>query len=392
VPRPGKAIVYNRFYFDRNHNGDLTDDKVIQSESGDSRMLSSSMDYAQARFPVVTVPLEAGGAKYEYAFSVNVTYQAMEESMGYAFASFSAAAYREGEITLEGKKRKVALVDFNSNGRFDDVMAIREEVRGRAGEIYPQYGDILLLDPQANLPVYLNPSDVTSSGNRYNVSKLVSIEGKFYDLTIAPAGEKLSLKAVTPSIGYVTNPNEGFTAVVYSDKGFMKIAGGKSKPASLPEGTWKLLSYTIDQTGIEEKPKPASEKKGKPGEKGKEAVKPSELLSAVARALGGGVAAASPGMPMRFTRVSAQATSDCKPIEVRKGQTVALPFGPPYKPVVRVDYAQGADQVRLGMTLVGSAGERCSDMMVRGGRPTRPEFTVSNPKGEIVYRGNFEYG
>jgi hypothetical protein len=44
------------------------------------------------------------------------------------------------------------------------------------------------------------------------------------------------------------------------------------------------------------------------------------------------------------------------------------------------------------MTLVGAAGERCSDMMVRGGRPSRPEFTVSNPKGEIVYRGNFEYG
>lgn len=389
---PGKAIVYNRFYFDQNRNGDLTDDKVIQSESGDSRLLSSSMNYAQARFPVVTVPLEAGGTKYEYAFSVNVTYQAIDQSMGYASASFSAAAYREGEITLEGKKRKVALVDFNSNGRFDDAMSVRDDVRGRAGEVYPQYGDILLVDPQASSPVYLNPYDVTSSGNRYNVSKLVSIDGKFYDMAIAPAGEKLSLKPATPSIGYVTNPNEGFTAVVYSDKGFMKISGGKSKPAPLPEGTWKLLSYTIDQTGIEEKPKPPPEKKEKPGEKGKEGQKPSELLSAVVRALGGGVAASAPVMPMRFTRVSAQATRDCKPFEVRKGQTVALPFGPPYKPVVSVEYAQSPEQVRLGMTLVGSAGERCSDMMVRGGRPTRPEFTVSNPKGEIVYRGNFEYG
>ncbi len=390
--RPGKAIVYNRLYFDRNRNGDLTDDKVIESETSDARMFSSSMNYAQARFPVVAVPLEADGTKYEYAFNVNVTYQAMDERMGYASASFSAAAYREGEITLEGKKRRVALVDFNSNGRFDDAMTIRDDVRGRVGEVYPQYGDILLLDPQANLPVYLNPYDVTSSGNRYNVSKLVSIDGKFYDLAISPAGEKLSLKPVTPSIGYVTNPNEGFTAVVYSDKGFMRISGGKSKPAPLPEGTWKLLSYTIDQTGIEEKPKPAAEKKDKPGEKGKEGQKPSELLSAVVRALGGGVAASSPVMPLRLTRVSAQATRDCKPVEVRKGQTVALPFGPPYKPVVRVDNPQGPQQVRLGMTLVGLAGERCTDMMVRGGRPSKPEFTVSNPKGEVVYRGSFEYG
>jgi hypothetical protein len=389
--RPGKAIVYSRLYFDLNHNGDLTDDKVIEAETSDSRVFSRSMEYAQARFPVVTVPLEAGGTKYEYAFSVYVTYQAIEEGTGYAYASFSAAAYREGEITLEGKKRRVALVDFNSNGRYDDVMTIRDDVRGRVGEIYPQYGDILLLDPQPDLPVFMNPYDVTSSGNRYNVSKLVSIDGKFYDLTISPAGEKLSLKPATPSIGYVTNPNEGFTAVVYGDKGFVKISGGKSKPVPLPEGTWTLLSYTIDQTGMEEKSKPAN-KKDEPGQKSKEGQGLSDLLSVVARALGGGVASSSPAMPLRFTRVSAQATRDCKPIEVRKGQTVALPFGPPYKPVVRVDFAQSPELVRLGMTLVGSAGERCSDMMVRGSRPSRPDFTISNPKGEIVYRGSFEYG
>jgi hypothetical protein len=383
--RPGKAIVYNRLYFDVNGNGDLTDDKPIESEkSGD--MVYNSGNYSRAQFPAVTVALAVDGTKYDYTFTSYVTYQAMDDRMGYAYASFNSATYRDGEITLEGKKRRVVLIDFNSNGRFDDAIKLRDDVRGRDNEVYPTYGDVLMFDPQASTGVYLNPYDATSSGNRYNVSKLVDVDGKFYDLAISPAGDKLSLTPATPSLGFVTNPNEGFSAVVYGDKGFLKIRGGKGKPVALPEGSWKLLTYTIDQTGMEERVKPAAEKKDKPGEK------QSSLLSAVVSAIGGGVASSSPARLNRFSRVSATATKDYKPVEVRKGQTVALPFGPPYKPTVRVDYAPSPDQVRLSMTLVGTAGERCSDMMVQGSRPSKPEFTIKDPKGEVVYRGSFEYG
>ena len=73
----------------------------------------------------------------------------MQSSSNFSYAqiSINAAAYREGEITLEGKKRHVVLIDFNSNGRFDDEIKIRENVRGSNGQIYPEQGDMLLLDP-----------------------------------------------------------------------------------------------------------------------------------------------------------------------------------------------------------------------------------------------------
>jgi hypothetical protein len=385
----GRAIIYNRLYFDLNHNGDLTDDKVIESESSGGTVYSSG-DYARAQFPEITVPLEAGGTKYEYSFTMYVTYQAINDRQAYAYASLNASAYREGEITLEGKKRRVVLVDFNSNGRFDDPIKLRTGDRGRSrdDEVYPEFGDILLLDPQADLPVYLNPADATSAGNRYHVSKLVSIDGKFYHLGISPSGDKLSLNPAAPAIGYVTNPNDGFTAVVYSDEAFLKIRGDKSKPVPLPEGSWKLLSYTIDRTGMAEAEKPAAEKKA--GAASKE--KPGTLLEALLNAMAGSAASPATARPYRMTRVSAQAMPGYKPVTVRKGETVAMPFGPPYKPVVRVDYPSGPGQVRLGMTLFGSAGERCTDMMVQGNRPSKPAFTISNPKGEIVYRGSFDYG
>ena len=46
--------------------------------------------------------------------------------------------------------------------------------------------------------------------------------------------------------------------------------------------------------------------------------------------------AASASAGPRYSMVEAQATADYKAIKVGKGETVELPFGPPYKPVVTV--------------------------------------------------------
>ena len=49
-------------------------------------------------------------------------------------------------------------------------------------------------------------------------------------------------------------------------------------------------------------------------------------------------------------------------------------------------------QLSLDMSLVGSTGEICTNMMVNGGRPSKPEFTITDPKGKVVQQGSFEYG
>ena len=41
---------------------------------------------------------------------------------------------------------------------------------------------------------------------------------------------------------------------------------------------------------------------------------------------------------------------------------------------------------------MGSAGEVCTNMMVDGDRPSKPEFTITDPKGKVVEQGSFEYG
>jgi hypothetical protein len=67
-----------------------------------------------------------------------------------------------------------------------------------------------------------------------------------------------------------------------------------------------------------------------------------------------------------------------------------MPFGPPYTPTVT---ASGAGiQVLLALSLVGSAGETCTDLTVDGGRPAKPAFTITDDKDQVVQTGKFEYG
>jgi hypothetical protein len=89
--------------------------------------------------------------------------------------------------------------------------------------------------------------------------------------------------------------------------------------------------------------------------------------------------------------VSARANRDYPAVEVRAGETAELKFGPPYTPKVSGSIQQG-DQVALGLSLVGVGGEVCSNMMVDGGRPGRPEFKITDPDGKVVQSGSFEYG
>ena len=51
-------------------------------------------------------------------------------------------------------------------------------------------------------------------------------------------------------LGNVTNPNDGYSAVIYGDRGFLKIAGDKDTPVAVPEGEWKLLSYSINRSRL----------------------------------------------------------------------------------------------------------------------------------------------
>lgn len=367
---------YSRLRFDLNHNGDLTDDKVIKAEQKDSRLLSSN--YASYSFPRVDVTIEAGGAKMDYAFTFSV-YSYSQPGHQYASASLQAAAYREGEITLQGKKKRVVVVDFNSNGRFDDESAVNDRVMTSDGQLYATSGDMIYVDPKVEENISRYGYDATRNDEQHYVSKLVNIDDRFYDIKLSPGGDTLTLKPSSVAVGYVTNPNKGFRAVIYGKEGLIKICCGESGRVPVPAGEWKLLSYTIDRTGMKpEKPK-AAEDSG-------------SLLNVLTKAVVKGPPPSSRSSRPRDTFVSARGTKTCPAVSVGEGKTAVLGFGPPYEPVVKASGRSSGGQVSLSMSLVGSAGEVCTDLTVNGQRLKDPEFTISTPDGKKVESGLFKYG
>ena len=222
---------------------------------------------------------------------------------------------------------------------------------------------------------------------------MIVIDGRLYDLKITPTGDKLTLTPSAAPMGSVTNPNDGFRALIYGDKGFLKISGKKDEPIPVPAGQWKLYTYRIDLTEHAQPKKPAEKQPA--AEKKKTEPKPESVVESLLKAfgslLGGGDSAPVRRAP-KYTLVSARATTEYQPVEVAKGATSMLPFGPPYKPVVDIGYVKNKNELYLTMRLVGSAGEICDNMMVDGARPSKPEFTITDSKGEVVQQGSFEYG
>lgn len=398
-----KPIEYNRLFFDRNRNGDLTDDEVIKTPDKDTVRTASpqgNFSFATIIFPSVEITLNAGGTEYKYAFNVSGNTMLRKE-FGYVNLQFNSATSREGEITLNGKKHRVILSDFNSNGRFDDEISIRENVRGIQNEIYLQQGDMIMIDPDFNTTGYQSPYNVTESDFRNFVSKMIVIDGRYHDMKITPSGDKITLTPSDVALGTITNPNKKYRALIYGDKGFLKISGEANTPIPVPVGQWKLCSYQIDMTEYPEpkKPKaetpevkkPAAEKEDKSGSKESPITK--SLGNALKSLLGGGdnPNLRSSAKQILHTDVSAQATRDYPAVTVVEGKTSEFPFGPPYKPIVVVRGVQ-EKSVNMALSIVGSKGEICSDMTVRGGRPSKPSFKITNAKGEVVQQGNFEYG
>ena len=378
APAPASNVLdaagYNRLYFDFNHNGDLTDDKVVEAEaecSPRAALGNGPSEQIAFHFPRVDVAIDVAGAKLDYSFFLH-GYVVVSSALNYAVSaqiSFSAAAYREADITLEGKKHHVVVIDANSNGRFDDETKISPDM-GRGWSqpvalVHAGQGDVLLIDPNLtkpeNDPRY-EPYYVTVGNSRRHVSKLVEIDGRYYDVKISPTGDKLTLTASSVPLGSVTNPGDAYRAVIYGDQGILDICGKSGTPVAVPEGQWKLLSYIIqwtDQARLDGR---------RPG-----------------------VAGLGPHNAL----ITAMASAAYKAVQVRKGATVELPFGPPYKPVVRSDPGMernGMQDVFLRMWLAGSAGEACTQLLVNGRPWSEATFVIADPAGKIVKQGRLENG
>ena len=159
----------------------------------------------------------------------------------------------------------------------------------------------------------------------------------------------------------------------------------KSKPATVPVGHWRLLSYGI----LIENWKPPEKKDEIVADAGRSWF--SRLKEAV---LGAASETAAPPAPLHgpanLSAISANGTINNTPVAVVAGRTTTLKFGPPYKPIVTIE--RWPDKTCLALTLQGVDGDIVDRLTVNGRDPDKPKFTITDPKGKVVAQGDFEYG
>lgn len=381
---------YDRLYFDRNRNGDLTDEKPIVAIKD---LAGFPGLFSHRSFPPQILQIETGGVKFETSFEVSAYSQLdAEDSPRYVSVSLRNHACREGKLTLNGKAHRVFVLDYNSNGRFDDACRV-EKVNFSDRELgsYAMPGDMVLIDPEAKQHNW--GYDPCSSSDRQYLSKLLNIGDKYYTVKITPAGDRLTVEPAKLPMAHLVNDHGPYRALLDGgERGVIKISGDKHKPAPVPAGEWCLLDYQIDLTGVSaSQPSTASDSQPASQPASAPAPKRKSLWSALASIVSSDASEVVLNRP-KFDIATARATAKAKPVKVAAGKTETLPFGPPYRPVVTVDYREDKKEARLTLSLLGSGGEEVSNLMVKGDRPSPPSFKIHNNKGELVKQGKFEFG
>ena len=410
-----KSKLFDRLYFDLKGNGDLADSKPIDAEPPD-KLRGPIAVYASIEFPRVDLAIDVDGKKLDYSFFLRLDSYGGGENR-YAYASLTSAVYRRGQITLEGKKHEIVLLDNNSHGRFDDRTTVVEDIRGIENQLYPAYGARLLID--AGKAAAARPPSSKSGCEQY-LCKINAIDGKFYELQVSPTGDELTCTPSKVAVGKVSSPMAPCTVEVAGPEGYFSLDLEKSQPAAVPAGRWRLVSYTATITGWKEPVgDKAAKKESKAKDKDKDKGGENSLVDALLKAiLGSSVESPEPldgplYGPQGVCLVSAQGTKAGAPVIVEAGKTTGLKFGPPYKLRVSVivqpeatpgpvltETDEKSDVVakhapttaRLSLAIVGADGEVVSNLIINGRRPEKPKVTITDPDGKVAAEGNFEYG
>ena len=327
-----RAVAYDTLYFDFSNDGDLTNEQPITT-----REVQAHEAFSSSRFPGIDLELEFDGTTVDYAFLLTTVCQMAGEDP-HATMLLHSAVVREAHIAEGRRRTHLVLLDQNSNGRFDDKVQVN--VSGSRITTVP--GDLLLVNPN---PRNMQLGEAAMGLDRHFVANTVFIGTNYYRMEVDPGGRNLTLSPTQLALGAVTHASPSFrTLLVSDDFGPILIGGSRGEQIPLPEGTWQIANYTLD----------------------------------------------APSSGTGRTTLSASFREPAT-VTVESRQTVPLPFGGPYRPVVTANRS-GPGRVYLSLTIVGNGGERCTSLLVNGRRPPAPRFVVQDDAGRPVHQGTFEYG
>lgn len=246
--------------------------------------------------------------------------------------TFYPAFYRDGTVVLEGKTRRVTLVDTDFDGRFNKMF----EPPGRGSR-----------DPNCDVISFdCDRFEDRPGGGRRGIavtiplSKVINLDGRYYGVEVPEDGSTIEFRKAEPAFGMLDFGGKEVAAEFWSDAGPQEV-NGVQPTWRLPAGKYYLRSLNL--TEIEQ------------------------------------------GNRWVFKLTTPGELDD---FEIKPGQTTRLKIGPPFQArgmFRRFAYSPDA-QVRVD--LEGQAGERYSAVVTKNKQKVlEPSFKLLDGAQQVVLSG-----
>ena len=348
---------YNRFYFDSNINGDLTDDPFVDG----SIEFRSNNRFCVVNFPAVDIRIEVDGKSLPFSFRPVASSYMLEQlaKQGYneknieRFLNFylrTNCSYT-GEFQLKGQKYRVVLGDSNCSGHFDEKFARREiKFEGRI-RIYSE-GDSFILTTSDKIDYY----------DAQVCSDLFQLNDQLYEVRINTTEGKMTLAPVTKDLVPLHLAMKVERIQLYTEDGKNCLMMFQpSQKIKVPAGKYRLYDYQVF-------------KKDEQGD---------------------------------LWRLRAAATTESPYVTVDGKSDSLVEFGEPFVPIVDVVTRGGTSRAYLLFNVEGKCKEFLTDLSHVAGtqttiplseeedlghRPKEPTYKIIKADGEVVTQGSFRYG
>jgi hypothetical protein len=241
-----------------------------------------------------------------------------------------ATQYRAGRVELGGAYRKIALVDCNYNGRYNDVLVPPVRNNREPG------CDSIAIDLDGNSKFDF---DMSGDWELMPLSRLVKVGGSYYHLDITDDGATVEFRKAQPAFGTLDLGDENVEIKLWSDAAHQHLFSPKGK-WRLPAGSYAAIELKLTETDSEG----------------------NRWLFDTEKARGGAGA----------------------------GELGAFEIGPPFQ--IKTSMKKNRKDAWVRFYLQGQAGELYVPGAKKNGEEVpEPQFQIISATGQRLYSGQFEF-